>query len=142
MNVAQRKGCGTMIYVIIMCLVSLCVALFAVQNSMAVAVTFLAWNFITSLVMVILSSFAAGLLIAFCWGLKLKTQHYLHERKRQEQVAHLEEEKNKLQEEIAMLMHTQKQRLAVQNAKESAVSAVKLSGLSESPTFPRFNPKK
>ena len=68
-----------MIYVIIMCIVSLCVALFAVQNAMTVAVTFLAWNFTTSLVMVILSSLIAGLLIAFCWGLKLKTQHYLHE---------------------------------------------------------------
>jgi len=131
-----------MIYVIIMCLVSLCVALFAVQNSMTVAVTFLAWNFTTSLVMVILSSLVAGLLIAFCWGLKLKTQHYLHDRKRQEQITNLEDEKTKLQEEIEMLMYTQKQRLAAQNVRASAVSAAKLAGQSEPPVIPSFNPEK
>jgi uncharacterized integral membrane protein len=125
-----------------MCLVSLCVALFAVQNSMTVAVTFLTWNFTTSLVMVILSSLAAGLLIAFCWGLKLKTQHYLRDRKRQEQIAVLEEEKAKLQEEIQMLMHAQKQRLAAQAAKDSVGFATKLSGLSDSPAIPSFNPRK
>ncbi len=131
-----------MIYVIIMCIVSLCVALFAVQNSMTVAVTFLAWNFTTSLVMVILSSLIAGLLIAFCWGLKLKTQHYLHDRKRQEQITNLEDENVKLQEEIKMLMYTQKQRLAAQSVSNTSVVSDKLKGLSETPVIPSFKPEK
>jgi len=131
-----------MIYVIIMCVVSLCVALFAVQNSMTVAVTFLAWNFTTSLVMVILSSLIAGLLIAFCWGLKLKTQHYLHDRKRQEQITTLEDENTKLQEEIEMLMYTQKQRLAAQSISNPAFTSDKLSDLSEPPVIPSFKLEK
>ena len=131
-----------MIYVIIMCVVSLCVALFAVQNSMTVAVTFLAWNFTTSLVMVILSSLIAGLLIAFCWGLKLKTQHYLRDRKRQEQITTLEDENTKLQEEIEMLMYTQKQRLAAQSISNPAFTSDKLSDLSEPPVIPSFKIEK
>jgi len=131
-----------MIYVIIMCVVSLCVALFAVQNSMTVAVTFLAWNFTTSLVMVILSSLIAGLLIAFCWGLKLKTQHYLRDRKRQEQITTLEDENTKLQEEIEMLMYTQKQRLAAQSISNPAFTSDKLSDLSEPPVIPSFKLEK
>ncbi len=131
-----------MIYVIIMCIVSLCVALFAVQNSMTVAVTFLAWNFTTSLVMVILSSLIAGLLIAFCWGLKLKTQHYLHDRRRQEQITTLEDENTKLQEEIEMLMYTQKQRLAAQSISSPAFTSDKLSDLSEPPVIPSFKIEK
>ena len=131
-----------MIYVIIMCIVSLCVALFAVQNSMTVAVTFLAWNFTTSLVLVILSSLSAGLLIAFCWGLKLKTQHYLHDRRRQEQITNLEDENTKLQEEIKMLMYTQKQRVAAQNIGRPAFASDKLNGVSEQPVIPSFRPEK
>lgn len=110
------RGDKTMVYVILMCIVSLGVALFAVQNSVTVAVTFLAWNFQTSLVVVILTSLLAGLFIAFCWGLKLKAQHYLNSRKLQEKIEYLEDENKSLQEKVKMLMYTQKQRLEAQKA--------------------------
>jgi len=131
-----------MIYVILMCVVSLGVALFAVQNSVAVAVTFLAWNFQTSLVMVILSSLIAGLFIAFCWGLKLKAQHYLRDRKLQEQIASLEEEKNKLQEKIKMLMYTQKQRLEANEKDQPVMDSSKFKGVPKPENISAFEPEK
>ncbi len=131
-----------MIYVILMCVVSLGVALFAVQNSVAVAVTFLAWNFQTSLVMVILSSLIAGLFIALCWGLKLKAQHYLRDRKLQEQIVNLEDEKNKLQEKIEMLMYTQKQRLEAKGKDQPAMGAATFEGASRVVNISAFDPEK
>ncbi|MDD4320349.1 MAG: lipopolysaccharide assembly protein LapA domain-containing protein [Acidaminococcaceae bacterium] len=128
-----------MIYVILMCIVSLGVALFAVQNSVAVAVTFLAWNFQTSLVMVILSSLIAGLFIALCWGLKLKAQHYLRDRKLQEQIVNLEDEKNKLQEKIEMLMYTQKQRLETKGKDQPAMVATTFKEAPKSENIPTFD---
>ena len=124
-----------MIYVILMALVSLLVALFAVQNATTVEVTFLAWTFTTSLVMVIISCLIAGLFIAFCWGLKLKTQHYLKDRKRQELIADLEKEKKALQEKIDMLMHTQKSRAAAEVDKVEEKAA-------QNPSIPKFSPDK
>lgn len=131
-----------MIYVILICIVSVGVALFAVQNPIGVEVTFLTWNFQTSLVMVILSSLISGLFIAFCWGLKLKAQHYLSERKIQEQVANLEEEKTRLQEKIEMLMHTQKQRVEANMAEQSAMNNAKSFEFSQAPELPKFDPNK
>ena len=131
-----------MIYVILMCIVSFGVALFAVQNAVAVEVTFLAWNFQTSLVMVILSALISGFFIALCWGLKLKAQHYLSERKVQEQVVALEEEKNLLQEKIKMLMHTQKQRAEANNAEKAASANTTVTGFPQAPEIPKFDPYK
>lgn len=109
-----------MIYIILMTIVSIGVALFAVQNALMVEVSFLIWTFTTSLVMVILSSLLAGLFIAFCWGLKLKAQHYLRDKKVQERVAELEQENTRLQDELKMLMHVEQKRAAA--ASKTAVS--------------------
>lgn len=103
-----------MIYLILMLIVSLGVALFAVQNAMTVDVSFMAWKFTTSLVLVIFCSLFAGMLIALFWMLKMKAQHYLQDKKLKAQVGVLEEEKAKLNEEIKMLMHTQRQRVEAQ----------------------------
>ena len=97
-----------MAYLVLMLVVSLTVALFAVQNAVTVDVSFIAWKFSTSLVMVILLSVLAGIIIALFWMLKMKTQNYLNIKKLNEQIAALQKDAEKLTEENRMLKHSQK----------------------------------
>lgn len=100
-----------MAYLVLMLIVSVAVALFAVQNAMVVDVNFMAWKFSTSLVMVILLSVLAGIIITLFWLLKMKTQNYIQLKKLKDQIGELEGKNLKLKEENDMLMHTQKQKL-------------------------------
>lgn len=100
-----------MAYLILMLVVSVAVALFAVQNAMMVDVSFMAWKFSTSLVVVIICSLLAGIIISLFWLLKMKTQNYLQFKKMREQIAELENKNSKLAEENKILMYTQKQRI-------------------------------
>ena len=97
-----------MAYLVLMLVVSLTVALFAVQNAVTVDVSFIAWKFSTSLVMVILLSVLAGIIIALFWMLKMKTQNYLNIKKLKEQIEALQKDAEKLTEENRMLKHSQK----------------------------------
>lgn len=116
-----------MIYLILMLIVSLGVALFAVQNAMMVDVSFMAWKFSTSLVLVIFCSLFAGMLIALFWMLKMKAQHYLQNKKLKEQMDALEENNAKLNEEIKILMHTQRQRIEAQQQPTPETNEVSVS---------------
>ncbi len=100
-----------MAYLVLMLIVSVAVALFAVQNAMVVDVSFMAWKFSTSLVMVILLSVLSGIIITLFWLLKMKTQTYLQIKKLKDQLVELESKNSKLKEENDMLMHVQKQKL-------------------------------
>lgn len=92
---------------ILVILVSIIVALFAVQNAVAVSLNFIFWSFTSSLVLVILGSFLMGVLVATCFLLAMKARHYLQDKKLQEQIAALQSEKKRLEERINMLQHTQ-----------------------------------
>lgn len=93
-----------LILVIIICML---VALFAVQNAVAVSLNFVFWSFSTSLVLVILGSFLMGVLVATCFMLTMKAKHYLKDKKMREEMQQLEAENKRLQERVAMLQHTQ-----------------------------------
>ena len=93
-----------LILVIIICML---VALFAVQNAVAVSLNFVLWSFSTSLVLVILGSFLMGVLVATCFILTMKAKHYLKDKKMREEMQQLEAENKRLQERVAMLQHTQ-----------------------------------
>jgi len=93
-----------LILVIIICML---VALFAVQNAVAVSLNFVLWSFSTSLVLVILGSFLMGVLVATCFMLTMKAKHYLKDKKIREEMQQLEAENKRLQERVAMLQHTQ-----------------------------------
>ncbi|WP_293828660.1 LapA family protein [uncultured Phascolarctobacterium sp.] len=93
-----------LILVIIICML---VALFAVQNAVAVSLNFVLWSFSTSLVLVILGSFLMGVLVATCFMLTMKAKHYLKDKKMREEMQQLEAENKRLQERVAMLQHTQ-----------------------------------
>lgn len=93
-----------LILVIIICMI---VALFAVQNAVAVSLNFVFWSFSASLVLVILGAFLMGVLVATCFLLTMKAKHYLKDKKMREEMQQLEAENNRLQERVAMLQHTQ-----------------------------------
>ena len=103
-----------MAYLVLMLIVSVAVALFAVQNAMMVDVSFMTWKFSTSLVVVIICSLLAGIIISLFWLLKIKTQNYLQFKKMREQITELENKNSKLAEENKILMYTQKQRIEAQ----------------------------
>ena len=93
-----------LILVIIICMI---VALFAVQNAVAVSLNFVFWSFSASLVLVILGAFLMGVLVATCFLLTMKAKHYLKDKKMREEMQQLEAENKRLQERVAMLQHTQ-----------------------------------
>lgn len=93
-----------LILVIIICMI---VALFAVQNAVAVSLNFVFWSFSASLVLVILGAFLMGVLVATCFLLTMKAKHYLKDKKMREEIQQLEAENKRLQERVAMLQHTQ-----------------------------------
>ena len=92
---------------ILVILLSIVVALFAVQNAVTVSLSFIFWSFSASLVLVILGSFLIGLLVATCFMLAMKAKHYLQDKKLREEMLQLQNENKSLQERIAMLEHTQ-----------------------------------
>lgn len=93
-----------LILVIIICMI---VALFAVQNAVAVSLNFVFWSFSASLVLVILGAFLMGVLVATCFMLTMKAKHYLKDKKMREKMQQMEAENKRLQERVAMLQHTQ-----------------------------------
>ena len=92
---------------ILVIILSIIVAIFAVQNAVAVSLNFIFWNFTSSLVLVILGSFLIGVLVATGFLLTMKAKHYLQDKKMQEEIAKLQTENKRLEERIAMLQHTQ-----------------------------------
>lgn len=93
-----------LILVIIICMI---VALFAVQNAVAVSLNFVFWSLSASLVLVILGAFLMGVLVATCFLLTMKAKHYLKDKKMREEMQQLQAENKRLQERVAMLQHTQ-----------------------------------
>ena len=93
-----------LILVIIICMI---VALFAVQNAVAVSLNFVFWSFSASLVLVILGAFLMGVEVATCCLRTVKARHYLEEKKMREEMQQLQAENKRLQERVAMLQHTQ-----------------------------------
>ena len=84
-----------LILVIIICMI---VALFAVQNAVAVSLNFVFWSFSASLVLVILGAFLMGVLVATCFLLTMKAKHYLKDKKMREEMQQLQAENKRLQE--------------------------------------------
>lgn len=82
-----------MLYIILMGLIALFIAIFAIQNAIPVEVSFLAWHFSMSLVLIILGCLLLGFILASLWTLKIKAGHYMKDRKLKNQLRDLEAEK-------------------------------------------------
>jgi uncharacterized integral membrane protein len=80
-----------MLYLIIMGIMALCVAVFAVQNAVTVEVSFLMWHFSMSLVLIILGSLVMGFMISGLFALKVKTTHFMKERKLKSEIKELKQ---------------------------------------------------
>lgn len=92
---------------ILVIVLSMVVALFAVQNAMTVSLSFVFWSFSASLVLVIFGAFLMGVLVALCFMLAMKAKHYLQDKRLREEMAQLQAENKRLEEQVAMLQHTQ-----------------------------------
>lgn len=115
-------------FVIILGILSLLVALFAVQNAVSVSLNFLAFTFESSLVLVILGSFVAGLLVAAMFMLAMKAKHFLAERRLNDEKLRLEAELARQKERVLRLESENKRLTAAleqQKSTEQAADAKK-----------------
>lgn len=94
-------------FTIVMIALSILVAMFAIQNAITVPLNFILWEFNSSLVLVILGAFFAGVMVTTCFLLLAKARHYLADKKMREEMTVLQNENKRLEERIAMLQHTQ-----------------------------------
>lgn len=94
-------------FLIFAILLSMVVAVFAVQNPVTVPLNFVFWDVSVSLVIVILGSFLIGILAGAIFLVLMKAKHYLYDKKRLEEIDKLQKEIEKLQEHVSMLEHAQ-----------------------------------
>lgn len=94
-----------MFYMIIMGILSLCVAIFAVQNAVSVEVSFLFWHFSMSLALIIIGSLLIGLVLSGLIALKVKAGHFMKERRLKGQIKALEEENAENRRKMGTVPH-------------------------------------
>ena len=76
-------------FIILTAVISIGVAIFAIQNAMSVHVNFFIWHGDASLVLVILGSFLAGILVATFYLLMVKARHFLATKKLEDEIYNL-----------------------------------------------------
>ena len=86
-------------YLLFTLIISIIVAVFAVQNAADVTVGFLMWTVQTSLVVVILGAALLGALAMGFFTLMLKAKHYLYNKSLKFEIDQLKKENAKLKEE-------------------------------------------
>ena len=96
-----------MLFMILTAIIALLVAVLALQNSMMVDLTLFMWSFRLNLVLVVLISVICGFLVAMVWGIKVKTQSMWKQRKLNEQISLLEDDKRILREKVEQLIKAQ-----------------------------------
>lgn len=114
-----------MLYMVVMAVVALLVAIFALQNTMVVELSFLTWTFTTNLVVVIVGSAIAGMVIASLWGLKIKAQHMWHNLKKNNEISGLEEDRAVLRKKIQELTEANAKLLQARQDTDAAAAQIK-----------------
>jgi len=97
-------------YLILALLFSLLVAVFAIQNTEVVVISFLTWKFSVSLVLVLLGSAVSGALVLYFLGLFKQVGAWFKIRQLNSHKEGLEKQVHKLEEQL----------LAMQETKEAA----------------------
>ncbi len=95
-------------YLFFTLVISIVVAVFAVQNAADVTVGFLMWTVQTSLVVVILGAALLGATAMAFFTMMIKAKHYLYDKSLKFEIDQLKKENAKLKEEKQMLMHNQR----------------------------------
>ena len=111
-------------YLLFTLIISIIVAVFAVQNAADVTVGFLMWTVQTSLVVVILGAALLGALAMGFFTLMLKAKHYLYNKSLKFEIDQLKKENAKLKEEKEMLMHSQRNKELEKPAEEAVSKAL------------------
>jgi len=106
-------------YFVLILIISLLVAVFAVQNAIPVTVSLFVWQTQTSLVVVILGFTLCGALAVAFLALMMKARHYLATKKLLGELTILQKDNAKLHEKITMLMRVQKLESAAKVASSS-----------------------
>ena len=106
-------------YLLFTLIISIIVAVFAVQNAADVTVGFLMWTVQTSLVVVILGAALLGALAMGFFTLMLKAKHYLYNKSLKFEI----DQNAKLKEEKEMLMHSQRNKELEKPAEEAVSKA-------------------
>ena len=101
-------GDDVMPYLFFTLVISIVVAVFAVQNAADVTVGFLMWTVQTSLVVVILGAALLGAVAMGFFTMMIKAKHYLYDKSLKFEIDQLKKENVKLKEEKQMLMHNQR----------------------------------
>lgn len=109
-------------YLLFTLIISIIVAVFAVQNAADVTVGFLMWTVQTSLVVVILGAALLGALAMGFFTLMLKAKHYLYNKSLKFEIDQLKKNA-KLKEEKEMLMHSQRNKELEKPAEEAVSKA-------------------
>ncbi len=110
-------------YLLFTLIISIVVAVFAVQNAADVTVGFLMWTVQTSLVVVILGAALLGAVAMGFFTLMLKAKHYLYDKSLKFEIDQLKKENAKLKEEKQMLMHSQRNKDLEDPAEETGAEA-------------------
>lgn len=110
-------------YLLFTLIISIVVAVFAVQNAADVTVGFLMWTVQTSLVVVILGAALLGAVAMGFFTLMLKAKHYLYDKSLKFEIDQLKKENAKLKEEKQMLMHSQRNKDLEHPAEETGTEA-------------------
>jgi lipopolysaccharide assembly protein A len=105
MGICAINGGGMMRYLFFSLLFALLVAIFAMQNSLPVVVSFMNWSFATSLVIIILGSatFGALMILSLASLVQFRLQRHLQQ---------TQQENTALQAEISILQSRLEQELA------------------------------
>ncbi len=90
-------------YIIITSIISIIVALLALQNGTATPLNFIVWQFETPLICVILGSFLAGALVSSVVLMYSKFRHFITDYKNDREISRLNKQVEDLQKNIALL---------------------------------------
>ncbi len=86
------------VFIIIALLIAILAVIFALQNTVMVSITFLAWNIHGSLALVLLVTLAAGVVISLLASLPSLVRSRLTSRRQKKKLAALEAERNLYQQ--------------------------------------------
>lgn len=90
-------------YIIITSVISIIVALLALQNGIVTPLNFIIWQFETPLICVILGSFLAGALVSSVVLMYTKLRHFIVNYKNDREISRLNKQVEDLQKNIALL---------------------------------------
>ncbi len=99
--ISKRGEC--MPFMILMAAISILVGIFAIQNSQEASLSFIIFDFESTMAFVTIVAFCCGLLVGACYLMIVKYRHYTKVKKMQEQLDGLTKKQEELEKLVAYL---------------------------------------